>query len=123
MKRTVCLCLAALLMLSCLLCGCSRLSVADSILGSWRSEDGRIVTFDEMYMTLHEPDGSIAEGFPVQYIVADNILYIVPDGQAIPTFECRPDGRALELVYQSSFLLEATGSAEKEKTIALVRCD
>ncbi len=121
-KKALCLLLTVLL-LGCLLCGCSRLSVADSILGSWRSEDGRVVRFDETHMTLLEPDGRVTDGFPVPYIVVDNILHIIPDGQATAVFECRPDGRTLELVFQSSFMLEATGEAKEGDTIVLVRCD
>lgn len=122
MKKTACIFLTLLMLLS-LLCGCSRLSTADSIIGTWRSEDGFTVTFDNVYMTLRDAEGSTVSGFPAQYVVAENILYLVEDGDAIPVFECRPDGRTLELVYTGSFMLQATGSVDSEKTIALVRCD
>ena len=118
-KRIFSLILAVMLLA---LCGCDRLSMADNLPGSWRSEDGYTVVFTQSEMTLYDADGQLVDGFPAVYIMSGNILHVRIGDTLVEMFECRADGDMLTLIYTDSFLLSTIGSAEKTVSITLTRC-
>jgi len=120
-KRLLIILAAAVILLSAV--GCNKLSTADNLLGTWRSEDGYTVEFAGRTMTLYNAEGELVEGFPATYAVQGNILNVLTSEGFVRMFECRVDGDSLKLIYTDDFLETALGTSEKSYSISLTRCE